>query len=139
MERLRLVPLIGIVGCLLFTFVLAAPYGFLGVESGSGVATYYGTGAVNPLVGGLFATVGVIVLAAGRSGRTDPGLAAGVALALGLFIVVIAGLWAATVPHSLVVGLAENTLIEYHRGVLAAGAVVLPASSVVWARDLGVL
>jgi hypothetical protein len=139
MERLRLFPLVGIVGCVLFAVVLAVPYALLGTDAGSGASAYYGTGAVNPLVGGLFVTVGVIVLSAGRSGRADPGLAAGVALSLGIFLVAVAGVWAVTVPRSLVVGLSETAVVEYHRWTLALVAVLVPAASAAWARTLGVL
>jgi len=53
MEATRLAPSVGIVASALVLFVLTVPYAL--VEAGSAVATYYASGAVNPLVVGLFA------------------------------------------------------------------------------------
>jgi hypothetical protein len=94
---------------------------------------------VNPLVGGLLALVTIIVLAAGREERTDPALAAGVGLTVGLFVLVLSTLWAATVPMDVVVGMSTNTLVEYHRFALVAVAAVIPVSGAWYARGLGLL
>lgn len=135
MEQSRLAPLVGIVGCVLVLVLIAVPYGL--VETA--VGTYYGTGAINPLVAALFALLSVIVLAAGREARTDPGLAAGVGLTFGAFIVVVALAWALTVPEDVVLGMSENTLIEYHRWALVAVGLPVPVASVWWARTLDLL
>jgi len=139
MNRLQRPPTVGIVGCLLYLALLALPYLLIGTESGSGVASYYGMGAINPLVSGLLALVALIILAAGRSGRTEPDLAAGIGIALGVFLVGITGLWAVTVPRSLVLGLSANTLIEHHRWVVVATALAVPVAAGWWARELDLL
>ncbi|MFT4922796.1 MAG: putative membrane protein, partial [Haloarculaceae archaeon] len=73
MEQIRLAPLVGIAGSLAVVAALAYPY----VAGDGGVGAYYGSGVINPLVAGLLAIVTVIILAAGREGRTDPEFAAG--------------------------------------------------------------
>lgn len=139
MERIRLAPLVGIVGSLAVLGLLAVPYAVVRTSPGTAVATYYGTGAVNPLFGGVLALVTTIVLAAGREERTDPVLAAGVALSLGAFLFGLTVLWAATVPLEVVLGIDAPTALQYHRWVIAAVAGTVPVSSGWWARTLGLV
>lgn len=129
MDDLRLAPTVGIVACLAVLFALAAPY-LLGV---AGVAGYYGSGAVNPLLAGLFALVALIVFAAGREGRSDPGLAAGVAVALGMFMFLVTAAWALTVRIDAVQFTAN------HRWAVVGAAALVPLSAGWYARALGVL
>lgn len=129
MDDLRLAPTVGIVACLAVLAALAAPY-LLGV---TGVAGYYGSGAVSPLLAGLFALVALIVFAAGREGRSDPGLAAGVAFALGLFMVLVAGAWALTVRIDAV------QVTANHRWAVVGATVLVPLAAGWYARALGVL
>ncbi|RXK51444.1 DUF7548 family protein [Halorientalis pallida] len=131
MDDLRIAPLVGIVGCLFVLLALGVPYVLL--EDPSGVGLYYGSGAVNPLLAGLFAMVTLIALAAGREGRSDPAMAAGVALVLGAAITVIALAWALTVRVDVV---AIDTV---HRWVVAGASVFVPAGSAWFARALGLL
>jgi hypothetical protein len=135
MNQLRTAPAVGIAGCLLYLLVLAVPYAI--VETTSAVGAYYDSGALTPAVPALFALVAVIVLAAGREGRTDPSVAAGAGLVLGLFILGLTVLWAATVPVSLVLGLTESPLIEHHRWLAAAAAVPIPLGAALFACALG--
>jgi len=137
MNQLRTAPAVGIAGCLLYLLVLAVPY--LIVETTSAVGAYYDSGALSPAVPALFALVAVIVLAAGREGRTDPSVAAGAGLVLGLFIVGLTALWAATVPVSLGLGLTESTLIEHHRWLAVAVTVPVPLGAAWFARALDLL
>ena len=136
MTTLRTGPTVGIVGCLLYLVVLSVPY-FI-VETTSAVGAYYGAGILSPAVPAIFALVAIIVLGAGREGRTDPSIAAGAGLVLGLFILGLSLLWATTVPISLVLGLTESTLIEHHRWLVVAVAVPIPlgAGWFAWALDL---
>lgn len=136
MDGSRVAPLVGIVGCCLVALALLAPYLAVG---GGAVGTYYGTGALNPLVGGLFAAVTVIVLAAGRTGRTDPATAAGVALVFGLLIAVVSLAWSLTVPESVVLQLSTTSLIGVHRWVVVLVSLVIPASGVWYARALALV
>jgi hypothetical protein len=128
MDGVRLAPLMGIVGCLGVLAALVYPY----VAADGSVATYYGSGLVNPLVAGLFALVTIIALAAGREGRTDPGLAAGAALVFGLFMIGIGLAWGLTVRLDAV------TLPGSHRWSVGAVALLVAAGSLwyTWALDL---
>jgi hypothetical protein len=87
MDDLRLAPTVGIVGCVLYLLALAVPYGL--VETTSAVGAYYNSGTLSPLVPGVFALVCIIVLAAGREGRSDPSIAAGESIGMGVFIVAL--------------------------------------------------
>jgi len=131
MDTLRLAPTVGIVGCLAVLAALGVPY--LLADSAANVGIYYDTGTINPLLTGLFALVGIIVFAAGREGRTDPDLAAGVMLALGVVMTVVSLAWALTARID-VVAIQAN-----HRWALVAVSVIVPASAAWFARELGVL
>ena len=131
MENLRVAPLVGIVASFGFLVALGAPYVL--TDSAAGVSAYYASGAINPLLAGLFALITIIVFAAGREGRTDPELAAGVALALGVFITIIALAWALTVRVDAV------AIETSHRWIVTAVAGVVPVSAAWFGRALGVL
>ncbi|MBV0924493.1 hypothetical protein KTS45_09810 [Halomicroarcula limicola] len=134
MDDLRTAPTVGIVGCVLYLLALAVPY--LLVETTSAVGAYYDSGALSPVIPAVFALVAIIVFAAGREGRTDPSVAAGAAIVLGLFIVGLTLLWATTVPVSLVLGLTESTLIEHHRWAVVVVALSVPLGAAWFARAL---
>src|SRR5699024_6911184 len=136
MDSRRMAPLLGVVGCLATLVPLAVRYLVVGAGA---VGTYYGPGALSPLVAGLFAAVSVIVFAAGRAGRTDPATAAGVALVFGVVVAVISIVWAVTVPESVVFQLSTTALFEYHRWVLAVCSLVIPAGGLWYARALGLV
>lgn len=137
MDARRLAPALGIVSCLLVLVVLAVPYPVVG--DGTTVNFYYAAGAIDPLVAGLLCAVAIIVFAAGRQNRTDPGTAAGVALAFGAFVTIVALVWALTVPEQLVLQLSRNALLEYHRTALVVASVGVLASGVWYARALSLL
>ena len=137
MNDLRVAPTVGIVGCLLYLVTLAVPYAL--VETTSAIGAYYDSGALTPLVPATFAIVGVIVFAAGREGRADPSLAAGAGVVLGVFILGLSLVWAATVPESLVLGLTESTLMEHHRWAVVAAAVPVPLGAAWFADALGLV
>ena len=139
MDDLRLAPLLGIVASLAFLGTLGLPYVL--TESAGGASAYYAAGAIDPLVAGLFGLVTIIVFAAGREGRTDPDLAAGVGLALGAFMAIVALAWALTVPTAVAWEATGgiDTLASYHRWLVAGVAAVVPLSGAWFARALGVL
>lgn len=137
MDSTRFTPLVGIVGCFAVLIALVAPY--LVVVDAGAVGTYYGAGALNPLVGGLFSAVTVIVLAAGRTKRTDPATAAGVALVFGILVAGLSLAWAVTVPEGVVFQLSETALIRFHRWVLSAVSLVVPVCGLWYARVLGLV
>ncbi|MFB6073801.1 MAG: hypothetical protein ABEJ89_02175 [Haloarculaceae archaeon] len=127
----RLPPTIGLVAAVAYLVVLGAPYVVAPVSQ---VGAYYGSGAVSALVPALFAVVALIVMAAGRQERTAPDFAAGVALVVGLFTVLLSALWALTVRPDVIT---FGSLAVYHRWVLVAVSLVLPAAAVLYARTLG--
>lgn len=137
MDGTRSAPLVGIVGCLAVLAALVAPYL---VADGGAVGVYYdaGTGPT-ALVIGLFAAVTIIVLAAGRAGRTDPATAAGVALVFGVCIAGLALVWAVTVPEAIVFQLSTGSVFGAHRWTLAAVSLVVPIASAWYTRALGVV
>lgn len=132
MDEAQLAPTVGIVGCVAVLAVLLWPY--LGA-SAAAVSTYYATGPVTPLAAGLFALVGVIVFAAGREERSDPALAAGVALVLGLFVFAICLSWALTARVDVLQS--PGVLLPQQRWVLAAVAALVPVGGAWYARALG--
>jgi len=134
MASLRTGPTVGIIGCLLYLLALVVPYAI--VETTTAVGAYYNSGVFSPAVPALFASIAIIVFAAGREGRTDPSVAAGAGLVLGLFVVGLSLVWAMTVPVSLVLGLTESTLIEHHRWLVVAVSVPIPVGGVWFARAL---
>lgn len=134
MNEAELPPTIGIVVCLGVIAVLAWPY--LRAPVGT-VGTYYATGLVTPLIAGLFALVGVIVFAAGREGRSDPPLVAGVGLVLGLFIFFISLGWALTSRPDVIQ--APGAMLPRQRWVLVGVALLVPLASAWYARELEVV
>jgi hypothetical protein len=128
MEATRLAPLVGIAGCVGVLAALAYP--FFAVEA---PADYFGAGAINPLAAGLLALVAIVVLAAGREGRTDPAFAAGVAIVLGLAVLAILALWAVTLRLDVV------TIDPNHRWIATAVAVLVPVGAGWFARSLGLV
>lgn len=129
-------PTAGLIACVLVVLGVGLPY--LVLDSGA-VGTYYGAGVITPLAAGLLAAVGAIVFAAGREGRSDPGITAGAGLTLGVFVAVVVMLWALTVPRSVVTQLSTSVLVGYHRIVLAVVALAVPGTGAWYARSLGLL
>lgn len=128
MDTTRLAPLVGIGGCLGVLATLGYP--FLVVD---GVGGYYSAGAINPLAGGFLALLAIVVLAAGREGRTDPAFAAGVGIVLGLAVLAILAFWALTLRPDLA------TIDPNHRWLATAVAAVIPLGAGWFARSLGLL
>lgn len=148
----RLAPTVGIVACALVVAALAAPYfvADAGAAGGNGtaapgggagalVSAYYGAGAITPLASGILALIGVIVFAAGREDRTDPGLAAGVTLVLGVVAFAVALSWALTLPADLLVGSEKNAFWTVHRWVVVVGGAGMAVAAGWYARALGLL
>ena len=137
MNGLRTGPTVGIVGCVAYLVALLAPY--LVVETTSAVGAYYSAGLLSPAIAAVFALLAIIVLAAGREGRTDPSVAAGAGLVLGLVILGVSVAWATTVPVSLVLGLTESTLVEQHRWAVVAAAAPIPLGAAWFAHSLDLI
>jgi len=127
----RSAPLVGIATSLLVIVVLATPYVLTESQT---AGLYYESGVVNPLLAGLLAVPAVVVFAAGRQGRTDRALAAGVTLTLGVFIVTITIAWATTVQFGIV-----DASLASHRWALVTVAMGVPLAGTWYAHALGLL
>jgi hypothetical protein len=127
-------PTVGIVAALAVLAVVVAPYFLIGATE---VGVYYSAPTLVPvhLVVGLFASVAVIVFAAGRNGRTDPPTAAGAAVVLGGFVAVLV-LWWAIAVGGLVGSLTEVASFDYHRWILLVAALALAGSAGWFAREV---
>ena len=148
MERTRLAPTVGIVACLALLAVLVVPY--LLIRTPGIAGAYYAAGPINPLFAGLFALVALLALAAGRQDRTDPVIAAATALVFGAFGAVFCLLWLGGDPGTVILNLdlspdspaGESGLVrtlQYHPYVVVLVSLLVPASAVWYARELGLL
>lgn len=126
MDRTRLAPAVGMLANVAFLAALSFPFGT------GAVSVYYSSGVLNPLLGGLFALVALIVFAAGRQERTDPVLAAGVALALGMLIAGMTAVWLATARTDAI------SITWLHRYALVGTAVSIPTAATWYAYELGI-
>ncbi|MFD1645153.1 DUF7548 family protein [Haloarchaeobius litoreus] len=139
MVDVRTPPTVGIAAGIGFVIAVFAPYVALSSSGVAALETYYGYGLVAPTYLTLFALVGIVVLAAGREARTEPDLAAGVALVIGLAATLLTLLWATGVEESVVSSIGTETWLAYHRWVVLALGVVFTGTSVWYADVLGVL
>lgn len=135
----RTPPTVGIAAGLGFVIAVFAPYVALSSSAVAALDTYYGYGLVAPTYVTLFAVVGVIVLAAGRQARTEPDLAAGVALVIGLTATLLTLLWALAVDETVVSSIGTETWLAYHRWVVLVLGIAFTGTSVWYADAIGVL
>ncbi|WP_435360295.1 DUF7548 family protein [Haloarchaeobius sp. DFWS5] len=139
MVDVRTPPTVGIVAALTFLVAIFFPYVTLSSASVSALGTYYGFGPVGPPYLSLFALVVLVVFAAGREGRTEPDLAAGVTLVVGLATAGLTFLWAIAVSGDVVSSIGTETWLSYHRWAVLAVALVLPVAATWYADVLGLL
>lgn len=125
-------PGVGIVGCLAVLLAMAAPY-LLVSDPGTGLPVYYRAGPVGAGVVGFLALLSVVVFLAGRRGRTDPPTAAGIALVVGVAMVLLAVLWALSVPPEIAFGF-PAAWMGWHRWAVVALTVVVPVAGGAYAR-----
>ena len=131
MDHRRSATALGLAACTGVLALTALPYL---VAPGRAVGVYYGTSFGGPPLVALFAVIVAIALAAGRRGRTDPALAAGISLAFGAFVGLLAVVWALGVSPSLVGGLTEVDLLEYHRWAFGLAGLLVAAAAGWYAR-----
>lgn len=112
---------LGVVAAAAIVALLAVPYA---VADARAVGVYYAD-LVGPPLAGLFAVVAAIALLGADRGRSDPPMAAGVAVVLGALVVGLLGWWAAGVSPALVGGMTTVAAFEWHRWALTAAGVVL--------------
>lgn len=124
---------LGVGAALAVVVLLVLPFA---VVTGSAVWVYYGGDLVGPPLAGLFAAVAGIALAAGAQGRTDPPMAAGVAVVFGALVAGLVLPWALGVSPSLVGGLTTVAAFDWHRWALAAAGIVLLAAAAWFTRQV---
>jgi hypothetical protein len=131
MDSERTAASVGVVACVLTALAVGAPYVLLPAEEAGNVAAYYGVGPVSPLAPGLLGVLGAIIFAAGREGRSDPDLVAGVTVVVGGFSMVAALAWALSFRPDLVASTAALEFMTGHRWTVLAGT-LLETVAAVW-------
>jgi hypothetical protein len=111
--------------------LLLVPYA---IADARAIGVYWGGDLVGPPLAGLFAAVAALALLGGSRGRTDPPLAAGVAVVFGTLVAALLVPWALGVSPALVGGLTDVAAFEWHRWGLAAAGLVLLGGSAWFAR-----
>ncbi|MFB6195049.1 MAG: hypothetical protein ABEI80_02685 [Haloplanus sp.] len=132
MRTERVAPALGVAGCLAVVVVLAFPYALFpgwGAELGQ----YYAAGPLGVGAVLFFALVDAVVFLAGVRGRTDPTMAAGIALTLGVVAFLVALAWALSAPLSPLFGF-PATWITDHRWVVVGTTAVVPLAAALYAR-----
>ncbi|WP_267639266.1 DUF7548 family protein [Haloarchaeobius amylolyticus] len=138
MNRFRTPPTVGIAAAIAFLVAVFVPYVTLSETAISGLGTYYGVGVVAPTYLTLFALVAAIVFAAGREGRTEPDLAAGVTLVLGVVMAALTLFWALD-AGAVVSSLGTEDWMEYHPWAVFLCSTLIALCSLWYARVLGLL
>lgn len=132
MQGRRLAPIAGIVASLAPVGLVVAPYF---VVDSLAVGTYYDVTVLGPWLVALFGVVTVIVLLAGVQDRTAPATVAGASLVFGTVMVLIAAIWALSVPEGLVEQLGTVEALTYHRWALLVVSSLVPASAAWYAAE----
>lgn len=125
MEREALAARLGLAAAALVIILTALPYGFARSAS---IGTYYGAGLVGPAFFALLSMIAAITLLGAARRRSDPAVAAGIAVTVSAFAVMLSVVWA--VPAQDVVGsLSIPSWFGYHplSVVLAALALLTAA------------
>lgn len=133
MERSFGATLSSVASAVLIVILLAA---FVG-ESVRDVMLYYSFGTINPLLAGVVALGVIVVLAAVHAGHLSDMLGTGIALGLGLIILLIVTIWAVT--GRVDVFLASGWAFPVQRWALVAVSVVVVFGAGLHAWRLGML
>ncbi len=147
-------PTLGIVAAVAYVFVALAPYlaASLGPDESEGAAAmialpverallelYFTAGLAGPDLLSLFAVVTVVLFAAGRQGRSEPDLIAGVTLVVGIVLCLGTVHWALAVPEAVIANASGPLWFEYHRWLTAFVSLGVPIAAGWYARVLGLL
>ncbi|MFC4356741.1 hypothetical protein ACFO0N_02125 [Halobium salinum] len=127
-------PYAGVGACLALLAAFAAPY-LLVTSPEAPLTAYYGAGPIGANAVAFFSLVAVVVFLAGRRGRTEPDLAAGIALVLGVATLLVALVWALSVDETVLFSFpASASWIEFHPWVVVGVSALVPAAAGVYAR-----
>ncbi|MFB6130966.1 MAG: hypothetical protein ABEJ28_09115 [Salinigranum sp.] len=135
MDTERVASSLGIAGCIALLLIVLVPYAL--VSDPSALGRYYTAGPVGVGALAFMALLEVVVLLAGRRGRTDPETAAGIGFVVGLAMLAVATLWAVSIdPNRLFSFPPSDAWIEYHRWVVLGAAAVVSVGAASYARSV---
>ncbi|KAB1188908.1 MULTISPECIES: hypothetical protein [Haloferax] len=136
MDTERLASTVGLVGALLLAIVIAVPA--VAVEPGAGeMATYYASGPFGIAIVGMLALLVVIVFLSGRQERTDPAVAAGLALVMSVAMVGLSVLWSLTIDPTVLFSFPEQyAWLSNHRWAVVGASLVTFAGAAMYARNV---
>ncbi|MGM0591342.1 MAG: DUF7548 family protein [Halobacteriota archaeon] len=131
MDIEELAPTVGVVACVALVASYLAPFVLI-PDAGTGLGLYYGAGPLG--AGGLvfLALLDIVVLLAGKQGRTDDAIASGLAFALGMAILAISILWATAVNVQDLYNFPAPWIVD-HRWLVVAVSGLVPASAAAYA------
>lgn len=122
---------LGLLATAAYFLLLALPYGYARASS---IGTYYGVGATGPAFVGLLLTIATIALLSGATDRSDPALAAGVAVAVSFLATILAAGWALP-AGDVVPGMPIPAWFEFHPPAIVLSAGLLAVASGLFARQ----
>jgi hypothetical protein len=132
MESTRVPGLLGVLAAVGGVLALGLPAIDAVAPQVSGLGTYYAQG----VLGGVFTAVlaglllvTAIALIGVRRGQTDPALASGVGVGLGVVATVLTLEWALAVDPDLVASLGRATWLAWHRWAVLALVTVVPIAA----------
>jgi hypothetical protein len=135
----RIPPTVGLVACLATLAAVVGPFLVLPGEEAAGLATYYSAGFAGGWPVALLALVALVAFAGGRQGRTEPDVAVGATLVVGVGMVLLGLAWALAVDVEVVQSITTATWMENHRWLVVGVAALVPAASALYARAIGLV
>jgi hypothetical protein len=139
-NRERLAAGVGVAAAAVLVVLTAIPYGVAGSTS---ISAYYRAGLASPVFVSLLAVVGAITLVSARKRRSDPALAAGIAVTVAVFAVVLSVLWAVPAREvalgidlgtGTVFGVDAATVFGYHPHAVVLASVALAGAAALYTR-----
>lgn len=124
---------LGVAGSLATLAALGAPYALI-ADHGTGLGVYYAAGPLGAGAVAFLAVLHPVVVLSGTRGRADPPTAAGMALVVGVAMLAIAALRAASVPPESVFSFPVSWM-GWHRWAVVGVVAVVPAAAAVYARE----
>ncbi|WP_071391229.1 DUF7548 family protein [Haloprofundus marisrubri] len=126
----------GTVASLVLLVVVAVPY-LVVTNPEAPLSAYYAAGSVGANSVAFLAVIAAVVFLSGPRGNAEPDLVAGIAVVLGLAMVVLSLLWATAIDETLLFSFPpEAAWIEYHRWAVVALSAVVAVVAGVYAREV---
>ncbi|WP_224269552.1 DUF7548 family protein [Haloprofundus salinisoli] len=126
----------GTVVSLVLLVVVAVPY-LVVTNPAAPLSAYYAAGSVGANSVGFLSVIAAVAFLSGTRGNAEPDLVAGIAVVLGLAMVVLSLLWATTIDSTLLFSFPpEAAWIQYHRWAVVALSAVVAVVAGVYAREV---